>query len=80
MDTKCAFGIGLKSQLFLLFSLFLLLFMGSIALLVLYMGPIVLFQLPFSFIYNIFNKKFSVSFKLVANPCNAQENYCVSRC
>ena len=32
MDTLVAFGIGLKSQLFLLFSLFLLLFIGPIAL------------------------------------------------
>ena len=32
MDTLVAFGIGLKSQFFLLFSLFLLLFIGFIAL------------------------------------------------
>ena len=30
--TKVAFGIGLRNQLFLLFNLFLLLFMGSITL------------------------------------------------
>ena len=45
--TKCAFGSKLKSQLILLFSLFLLLFMGST----------ILFQLTFTFIYNTFSKK-----------------------
>jgi len=39
---------------------FLVLFMG---LLVLFMGLIVLFQLIFTFIYNTFNKKFSISVK-----------------
>ena len=29
------------------------------------MGPIILFQIFFSFIYNIFNKKFSVSTKKI---------------
>ena len=35
------------------------------------MNLTVLFQLIFNFIYNTFSKKFSVSTKLVANPCNA---------
>ena len=47
---KCAFGIDYFCQLILLFSLFLLLFMGLI----------VPFQLTFTFIYNIFSKKFSI--------------------
>ena len=41
---QCAFDIGFKSQIFLLFILFLLLFMSLIALLVLFTGPIILFQ------------------------------------
>ena len=60
---KCAFDIGLKSQLFLLFSLFLLLFMVLLYFLVLFMNPIVLFQLSFNFIYSTFSKKFLVLIK-----------------
>ena len=57
--TQVAFGIGLKSQFFfLLFSLFLQLFMGPLHFFVLFMSLNVLFQLPFSFIYNNFNKSF----------------------
>jgi len=47
-------------KIILLFSLFLLLFMTSLYFLVLFMGPIVLFQLTFIFIYSIFNNKFLV--------------------
>ena len=50
---ECVFGFKLKSQFILLFNLFLLLFMDLT----------VLFQLTFTFIYNTFNKKFSVSAK-----------------
>ena len=50
-------------KLILLFSLFLLLFMGSTTLLLLFMGLIVLFQLTFTFIYSTFSKKFSVLVK-----------------
>ena len=48
--TKCAFGLELKIKIISLFSLFLLLFMG----------PTVLFQLTFTFIYSTFNNKFSI--------------------
>ena len=37
--------------------------MSLTTLLVLFMGPIVLFQLSFIFIYNTFKQKFSVSVK-----------------
>ena len=57
--TKVVFCIGLESQFFLLFILFLLLFISPIVLLALFMGPIVLLQLFFYFIYSTFNKKFS---------------------
>ena len=60
---KCVFGSRLKSQLILLFNLFLLLFMGPIALFGTIHGFTVLFQLTFTFIYSTFNKKFSVSAK-----------------
>ena len=59
MHTKVVFCIGLESQFFLLFILFLLLFISPIVLLALFMGPIVLLQLFFYFIYSTFNKKFS---------------------
>lgn len=62
-DPKCMFGINESCQLILLFSLFLLLFMGLIAFLVLFMGFTVLLQLTFTFIYNTFSKQFSVSAK-----------------
>jgi len=57
------FGSILKNQFILLFSLFLLLFMGLLHFLVLFMGSIVLFQLIFTFIYTTFSKKFSISEK-----------------
>ena len=60
ISSTCAFGSKFKSQLILLFSLFLLLFMGLIALFGTIYGPTILFQLTFPFIYSIFNKKFSV--------------------
>ena len=60
---KCVFGSILKNQLILLFSLFLLLFMGLTTPLVLFMSHTVLFQLIFTFIYSTFSKKFSVSSK-----------------
>ena len=63
IEIMVEFGISLKSRFFLLFSLFLLLFMDLIVLLVLFMGPTILFQLPFSFIYSTFRKKISISFK-----------------
>ena len=44
----------------LLFSLFLLLFMSLTAFLILFMNFTVLFQLTFTFIYNIFSKKISI--------------------
>ena len=62
-EILCAFGSKLKSQVILLFSLFLLLFMISLHFLVLFMDLIILFQLTFTFIYTTFNKKFSVSAK-----------------
>jgi len=49
--------------LFLLFNLFLLLFMVLLHFLVLFVSLTVLFQLPFSFIYNTFSKIFSISAK-----------------
>ena len=42
-EILCVFGIGLKSKLFLLFSLFLLLFMG----------PITLFGIIYGFYHTI---------------------------
>ena len=59
----CVFGLEWKIKIILLFSLFLLLFMTSLYFLVLFMGLTVLFQLTFTFIYNIFSNKFSVSAK-----------------
>ena len=44
------------------FSLFSQLFIGPTTLLILFMGPCTI-QLTFSFIYNTFSKKFSVSTK-----------------
>ena len=46
----------LKIKIISLFSLFLLLFMSLIALLALFMGPTILFQLFFIFIYSTFSK------------------------
>ena len=63
MNTQVVFTISLKSQFFLLFSLFLLLFMDLLHFLILFMGFTVLFQLLFSFIYSTFSKKFSISVK-----------------
>ena len=59
---KCAFGLGLKIKIILLFSLFLLLFMGLTALFGT-IGLTILFQLTFIFIYNTFNNNFLVSAK-----------------
>ena len=60
----CVFGLGLKMKIISLFSLFLLLFMGHTALFgIIYRVSTVLFQLIFTFIYNIFNNNFSVSTK-----------------
>ena len=61
------FGIDLKNQLFLLFNLFLVLFKGPLHFLVLFMSHTVLFQLPFSFIYSTFSKKFSILTKFVVS-------------
>ena len=57
MNTQVVFTISLKSQFFLLFSLFLLLFMDLLHFLILFMDFTVLFQLLFSFIYSTFSKK-----------------------
>ena len=62
-DLRCAFGLGWKIKIILLFSLFLLIFMGLTTLLALFIGPTILFQLTFTFIYNTFSNKFSVSAK-----------------
>ena len=62
-EILCAFGSKLKSQVILLFSLFLLLFIISLHFLVLFMDLIILFQLTFTFTYSTFNKKISVSAK-----------------
>ena len=59
----CAFGLGWKIKIFLLFSLFLLLFMGPITFFGIIHDSTVLFQLTFTFIYSTFNNKFSVSTK-----------------
>ena len=48
---------------FLYYSAYILLLFNLFLILLVFMGPIVLFQLPFIFIYNIFSKKFSVSAK-----------------
>ena len=58
-----SFGKDYFCQLILLFSLFLLLFMGLLHFLVLLMGSTILFQLIFIFIYSTLRKKFSVSVK-----------------
>ena len=50
---RVCLALNLKSQLILLFNLFLLLFMSLT----------VLFQLSFTFIYSTFSKKISVSVK-----------------
>ena len=55
--------ILLKKSVFLLFNLFLLLFIGLITLFGTIRDLIVLFQLPFNFIYSTFSKKNSVSTK-----------------
>ena len=57
-NTCCVRLAWLKHQIFLLFNFFFLpLFMGLIALFdtIYVMSSIVLFKLPFSFIYSIFN-------------------------
>ena len=59
----CALASSLKSQLILLFSLFLLLFMALLHFLVLFIDLIVLFQPTFTIIYSIFSKKISISIK-----------------
>ena len=64
MDPKCMFGKNYFCQFILLFSLFLLLFMGPTALFGTIHGSlIILFQLIFTFIYNTFSKKFLISTK-----------------
>ena len=61
--TKYAFGLKWKITIILLFSLFLLLFMGSTMLFGTIMGSTVLFQLTFTFIYNTFSNNFLISAK-----------------
>lgn len=59
---KYEFDSKLKNQFILLYSLFLLLFMGYVIFSTIYEFN-VLFQLTFTFIYNTFTKKISVSAK-----------------
>ena len=59
----CAFGLGCKIKIILLFSLFFLLFMGPTTFFGIIHGSTLLFQLTFTFIYSTFNNKFSVSTK-----------------
>ena len=54
---------GLKKLVFYFFIFFIYYLWVPLHFLVLFMSLTVLFQLPFSFIYNIFSKKFSVSAK-----------------
>ena len=54
---KYVFDFNLKSQLILLYNLFLLLFMGPLQFLIQFIGSTVLFQLTFTFIYKTFSKK-----------------------
>ena len=66
-------GIGLKNQFFFIFlylayfcyySVYFYYYLWvSLYFLIQFMGPIVIFQLRFSFIYNTFGKKFSISVK-----------------
>ena len=61
---KCVFGICLKSHFFFFFyysAYFCYYSWVPLHFLVLFIGPIVLFQLPFNFIYSTFSKKFSIS-------------------
>ena len=60
---KHVFGLNWKIKIILLFNLILLLFMSPIALFNTIHGPTVLFELTFTFIYNTFSNKFSVSIK-----------------
>ena len=57
MNPQCASGLRLKSQLILLFNLFLLLVMTHCTF---WYYSWILFQLTFTFIYNTFGKKFSI--------------------
>ena len=64
IDPKCMFGKNYFCQFILLFSLFLLLFMGPTALFDTIHGSfIILFQLIITFIYYTFSKKFLISTK-----------------
>ena len=54
MKNKWPFGINYFCQLILLFGLLFLLFMDLTTLFILFIGPTVLFQLIFTFIYNTF--------------------------
>ena len=60
MFVKCVFGLELKIKIISLFRLFLLQFMGLTALFGTIHGPIVLFQLIFTFIYSTFSNIFLV--------------------
>ena len=60
---KVAFGIDLKSQFFLVSSLFLLLFMSSITLFSTIHGSHCAILATFTFIYSTFRKKIPVSTK-----------------
>ena len=60
---KYAFALELKIKIISLLSLFLLLFMEPTVLFDTIHEPTVLFQLTFTFIYNIFNNNFLISIK-----------------
>ena len=63
LDIECAFGLKWKIKIILLFSLFLLLFIGHTSLFGTIHGHTVLFQLTFTFIYSTFSNNFSISVK-----------------
>ena len=68
MKNKWPFGINYFCQFILLFGLLFLLFMDLTTLFILFIGPTVLFQLTFTFIYNTFNKSFQLQLnKLFSN-------------
>ena len=62
LSNKCSFGKDYFYQLFLIFGLFLLLFIGLIALFDIIHGSHCIISV--NFIYSVFSKKFSVSIKI----------------
>ena len=57
----CLFGMINFASFFYYSAYFCYYSWAPLYFLILFMGPIILFQLTFAFIYNTFNKKFSVS-------------------